>query len=216
MTISEAISTLRGKIRTYDDDSIWQDEYLYNVLLDATSVVFSRYKEKWYKISDLSFDTYGVKLQMVGADQFPCEDIEHCLVLESVFNIPTPLVSRNRLMLKVYSGNMELPQYNSANVYDDYLKDKPSWEFVNGKLRIHNNKKLKAITVKTIPSNPMEWIDKKYCPETNTIEYFDLDSLTFNLLADRKFAMMSYDLALQALGIHAQEIIQEKNVNAQH
>ena len=99
MTIKEAIGILRGKLGEKlgaDDDSILSDEYLYQQLINAAAIVFSRYKEKYYKVSDFMFDTYGVKLQMVNEDMFPCEDIEHCVLLESVTQIPDPLVSRNR------------------------------------------------------------------------------------------------------------------------
>lgn len=214
MSIKEAIGILRGKLGERlgaDDDNILSDEYLYQQLINAAAVVFSRYKEKYYKVSEFLYDTYGVKLQMVNEDMFPCEDIEHCVLLESVTQIPDPLVSRNRLMLQVFNGKKELAEYRPFNQYDETLKGKPSWEIVNGKIRIHNTKLLKAITVRTIPADPVEWLDKQYCSD-GLPECYDLDTIRFNVLSDRKFASMTFDLALQSLGI----ALNEGEQNPQH
>lgn len=215
MTINEAISRLKSKLgeRGYDDDSLQTDESLYNIIVDSAAVVFSRYKEKYYKISDFMFNTYGVKLKQVPEDMFPCEDFEHCTVWESEFEIPESMVSRHKLMFKVYKGKEELPEYRSSNIYDDSLKTKPSWEIFNGKLRIHNvTGKLKGVTIKTIPANVMEWLDKKYCPDTDTVECYNLDSLKLNLLADRKFSSMTFELALKEFEV----ILNEPERNQAH
>lgn len=214
MTVKEAISTLRSRLQEkgFDEDStLSSEEYLYQCIINAAAVVFSRYKERYFKISDFMFDTYGIKLQMIGEDMFPCIDIEHCMVLESVYEIPEPLVSRNRLMLQVYNGKQELAEFKPSNKYDEFLKDKPSWSVVNRKLRIHNSKTLAAVTVKTIPADPVAWLDKQYCSE-GLPECYNLDTIPFNVLNDRKFASMTFDLALQSLGIN----LDEGEQNPQH
>lgn len=216
MTVKEAIGILKSKLaeaKGFDDDSILSsEEYLYQQLINAAAVVFSRYKEKYFKVSDFSFSTFGVKLQMVGEDMFTCvTDIEHCTVLESVTEIPESLVSRNRLMLQVFNGKRELPQYHPSNQYDEYLKEKPSWEIVNRKIRIHGTKLLSAVTVRTIPVDPVAWLDKQYC-SNGLPECYDLNTIPFNLLADRKFASMTFDLALQSLGA----ALNEGEQNPQH
>ena len=218
MNVNQAISTFRLRLGAagWDDDNQLSDEAIFKLLSDAMSVVFTRYKEKFYKISDWFWSTFGVKLQMVNADFFPCIDIAHCSILESVHEIPEPLMGRNRAMLKVYNGNTELPEYTHGSQYDEYLNSMPSWNIVNGKLRIYNNKTLKAITVKTIPYNFMSWFDKRYCEDTDTVECYDLDSMTWPLMADSKMQSVAYDIALQSLGLTLNQIQQEPNQNPAH
>lgn len=214
MTVQEAISTFRLKLGAYayDDDKL-SDQAIYKLLSDSFAIVFSRYKEKFYKISDWMWSTYGIELQMIGADQFPCVDIEHCQVLESVYSIPEPLMGRHKAMFKVYNGNEELIEYRSSNRFDDYLKDKMSWEIVNNKLRIHNNKVLKAITVKTIPFNFLEWGQIQYC-SPDVEDCYDLNNMQWPLMADSKMQGMAYDIALSSLGLLTNQL--QTNTNASH
>lgn len=216
MTVQQAISTFRIKLGAagFEDDGI-SDEAIYKLLSDSMSIVISRYKEKFYKLSDWAWNTYGIKLVMTGADQFECEDIEHCILLSSELPIPEPIVSRNKHLFKVYNGNEELPEYHTSNIYDDYLKTKPSWEIVNNKLRIHNNKTLKAVTVKTIPANFLAWEAVKYCSPEST-DCYDLNNITWGLMADSKMQSMCQDLCLQSLGLKLNQLETEPNTNAQH
>ena len=217
MTIQEAISTFRiklGAFANFDDDGL-TDEGIYKLLSDAMSVVIERYKSRWNRISSWMWSSYGIKLIMVNSDFFPCEDIEHCTLLESELNIPEPLMARHKHLFKVYNGNEECPEYSTGNTFDDYLKTKPSWEIVNNKLRIHNNKTLKAITVKTIPYNFLEWEQIKYCP-SDTPDCWDLNSITWPLMSDSKMQSMCQDLCLQSLGLTLNQLQTEPNINAAH
>lgn len=199
MTIGEAISVIRmrlGNIVGYDPDNVLPDEALFKLISDAGAIVFSRYREKYFAISPWMYSTFGIKMQMVNSDMFPCEDIEHCALLESEHTIPEAIMSRNRPVIKVKVGDKEIEPWHQANYLDEYLKDQPSWEIVNSKLRIHNNTTLKGITIKTIPANITEWYDKKYCPDTETVECFNLDELEFPLMSDPKFSGMVYDMVI--------------------
>jgi hypothetical protein len=216
MNINKAVSALRLKISQYDDDTILQDEALYEIIIANAAIVISRYSDKGFKLSDFLFTTYGVKLQMVDSDFFPCETLDRCRLLESVFNIPTPLVARNRIQFKVNWNGTELPRYNSANEYDDIKKSVPSWEIANQKLRIRNIKTLKGIEVKGIWYNEMEWFDKKYCPDTETVECFNLDEIIIPALSDGKMFEMCMSLCLQSLGLNLQKIQQGENQNQAH
>lgn len=207
MKIDEAIGMLRIRLGNagFDDDGSISDQAAFKLISDACAIVFSRYREKYFRISPWMYSKYGVKIESVDEDFFPCEDIERCHVLQSVFEIPEPLMSRNKPMFHVYNGKTELPEYHYSNKYDNIYSDKPSWEVVNNKLRIHNNKTLKAVIVETIPADATAWFDKKYCPETETIECFDLSTISIPLLSDGKFSGMVYDICLQQLNLPIQE-----------
>lgn len=218
MTVSEAISTFRlklGAISAWDDDTQLSDQAIYKLLSDNMSIVINRYKEKWYRISNWMWSSYGIKLVMVNSDFFECEDISHCTILQSEQYIPEPLMARHKHLFKVYNGNEELPEYNSGNIFDDYLKTKPSWELVNGKLRIYNNKILKAVTIKTIPYNFLEWETIKYCP-SDAPDCYDLNQIIWPLMSDSKMQSMCQDLCLQSLGITLNQIQSNPNQNEAH
>lgn len=217
MTIQEAISTFRLKLGAAqaDDDGL-SDQAIFKLLSDAMGIIFTRYRDRFYRVSEWMWSTYGIELQMVDADQFVCLDLEHCSLLESVNRIPEPIMSRNKHMFKVYNGKEELAEYNSGNQYDDYLKSKPSWELVNNKLRIHNNKTLKAVTVKTIAANFMEWFDIQYCDHSYEGDCFDLSTIQWPLFSDIKMQGLATDLALQSLGLTLNQLQTEPNINATH
>ena len=219
MTVQEAISTFRlklGATSAWEDDTQLSDQAIFKLISDSAAVVFSRYREKFYRISPWMYNKYGVKIQAVDEDFFPCEDIERCHVLQSVFEIPEPLMARHKPVFKVFNGHDELPEYSISNKYDDYLKNKPSWEITNNYLRIHNNKVLKAVTIQTIAADATAWVDKKYCPETDTVECFDLSEISMPILNDAKFSNMVYDLAFQSLGLTLNQLQTEPNQNASH
>lgn len=218
MTVQQAISTFRiklGAFANFDDDGL-SDEAIYKLLSDAMSIVIERYKSKWHRISPWMWSSYGIKLVMVNSDFFECESIEHCTVLQSEQYIPEPLMARHKPLFKVYNGTEELVEYSTGNAYDDYLKTKPSWEIVNNKLRIYNNKILKAVTIKTIPYDFMRWASIQYClPESNG-DCMDLNTMEWPLMSDAKMQSMCQDLCLQSLGLTLNQLQQEPNANAPH
>ncbi len=216
MIINKAISMFRLKLSLWDDDSKWTDEALYEVIINNAAITLSRYIEKGFKMSPLMWSTYGIKLQMVNADMFPCEDIEHCKLLESTFTIPDFLMARNTPLFRVMYKGSELPSYSSSNQFNPIKSTLPSWEVVNQKLRIHNLKTLKGIEVKGIWTNELDWLEKKYCPSTETVECYDLDSLNIAPLSDVKFREMTFTLCLQSLGFAAERIAQGQNENSSH
>ncbi len=153
---------------------------------------------------------------MVDSDFFTCEDIERCQHLQSEFTIPEPLTVRNRLLFKVNWRGVEFPRWSSANEYDDVKASVPSWEIVNQKLRIRNTKVLKGVEVKGVWRNEIDWLLKKYCPDTETVECYDLDSMNLAALNDPKMFEMVMTLCLQSLGLNLQKIAQGENQNQAH
>lgn len=216
ITINEVISKLRGQLAQagYEDDSILNDQYLYSLLKDAGSTIFRRIKDKWYKIPDWMYTTYPVPLEEVNEDVFPCEDIpDRCTVLESTFTIPLALTGRNKTTLRVFHGNKELPEYSRHNQHDPILSTVPSYKIQNSKLRIYTeNNDLKGVTVSAVWNDNMEWLDKKYCTDSDTVECYNLDEIEFPLYSNPDYALMAHQLILQQL----QLTLQQPNQNLPH
>ena len=206
MTIGQHISNIRIRIgqRGVDDDSSFTDEFLYSQLNLATAIVISRVANSFNKLSDFLFTRWPVPLVEVNKDMFGCETIpERCKVLESTWTIPLPLTARNKIFLKVF-GEKELSQgHPSIAQYDPIKAEEPTWEIVNGKLRVYGTKVLKGVEIKGIFLNPLEFKDKNYC---GTEEYDCLDlNEEFYPLTEPRYQMAAYDLVLQGLGIPLQE-----------
>ena len=206
MTIGEHISNIRARIGTrgYDDDSVLTDEYLYSQLNLASAIVISRVANSFNKLNDFLFTRWPVPLTPVNKDLFSCEDIpDRCVVLESNWTIPLPLTARNKIFLKVYSDKELVQGHPSITQHDPIKANEPTWDIVNGKLRVYGTKTLRAVEVKGIFLNPLSWKDKNYC---GTEEYDCLDlNEEFYSLTEPRYQMMAYDIVLQGLGIPLQE-----------
>ena len=208
-TIGSEISKLRIKLSSlgFDDDSVLSsDEALYQLLNDAGAIIYKRLNDKFIKIPDFMYSTFGVKLQEANEDVYSCEDIpERCKILESDFILPLALYTRNNTSLKVIHNKKELPEYNYANHLDEYLASQYSYSIQNGKLRIYGTKVLNAVTVKAVWHDIMQWEDYKYCPDTNTVECWDLNTLPFPLYSNPEYTSMAHSIIIESLNIPIQE-----------
>jgi len=216
-TIGSEISKLRNKLSNtvgFDDDNLLaSEELLYALLNDAGAIIYKRIKNSWNKIPDFMFSKYPVGLEEANEDVYACEDIpERCKILESVFTIPLPLYGRNKSSMRVYSNHVELPPYSTSNKYDSILSNMASYKIVNDKLRIYNNKVLKAVEVEGVWSDIMDWQTKKYCPSTDTTECYNLNELAYPLYSNPEYSSMAHEIIIKSLGI----TLNEGNQNQSH
>jgi len=214
-TIGEQISKLKTKLMSlgYDDDSVLSsDELLYSMLNDAGSTIYKRIKDRFFKVPATMATRYAVKLGEVNEDMYSCEDIpDRCTVLESGFELPIPLYGRNKTSMKVYSGHKELPEYNPSNQYDPILSSVPGYKIQNGKLRIYDTKKLKAVEVEAVWHDPIQWMDHKYCEDTNTVDCYDLNEISYPLYSNPEYVSMAHDVIINSLKLTIQDPEQNKN-----
>lgn len=214
-TIGEQISKLKVKLISmgYEDDHVLSsDELLYGLLNDAGAIVYKRVKDKFMKVPDFMFTRYGVRLTEANEDVYSCEDIpDRCKILESDFELPLSLYGRNKNSLKVYSGHQELPLYNPSNQYDPYLSSLPSYKIQNGKLRVYNNKILKAVDVEAVWHDPIKWLPYKYCQDTDTVECYDLNEIAYPLYSNPEYVSMAHDIILQSLQLTIQNTLSNQN-----
>jgi len=208
-TVGSEISKLRIKLSSlgYDDDNILSsDQALYALLNDAGATIYKRVTDRFKKIPDWMYSSFAVKVSEVNEDLYSCEDLpERCKVLESSFVLPLPLFTRNSTSLKVYSGKKEMAEYHPSNQYDDYLSKKYSYAIQNGKLRIYGNRALKAVTVKAVWHDIIQWEDHKYCADTDTVECWDLNEIPYPLYSNADYASMAHSLILNDLRLPISE-----------
>jgi len=205
-TIGEHISNIRVRLGNagFDDDGL-SDQFLYSQLNLASAIIVSRVTNSHKKLSDWCWTTYPVPLVEVNKDLYSCETIpERCRVLESTFEIPKALTARNKMLFKVYTNSEMLSEGNPSILQFDPIKaGKASWEIFNGKLRIYNNRVLRAIEVKGVWADPIAWKTKNYCG-TELDECLDFNSEYYPLTVE-EYQQMAYDIVLQGLGIPLQQ-----------
>lgn len=202
MTIGEIVSQLRGRIKEFQDDSIYTDQFLWSMFNIEKANIISNYRIRRFNyINDHSYVTVCIKLEKANSHDCTCIE-QGCKVMKSVFKLPRYFTGRNLPLLKVFSlGYKEVPQileYEYESVYqkDDIFKDQPMFSIVNGKILLFNSKQ-EVLLVRALWFDVSELDEIHYCKnnggDADCIDIFSLDgsidedllSLVFNAVFQR-------------------------------
>ena len=134
-TIAAHIGDLRVQIRQTSDDSIYTDKYLYKKLLDARSTLIKRELDKHKLISDFNYITMCISVEPGVPIDCGCSDLQ-CKVLVSTNELPSALMNKYSMFLKVFDGSFsELPKGSAttSKYYKYYktLNKKHVWSIIN-------------------------------------------------------------------------------------
>ena len=161
-TINQEISNLRTLIRKVQDDSPYEDQFLYSILTIVNSKL--TYQHSKNHDNDFHWTTFCVPLEVAKSHNCECVEVG-CNVLKSVYTIPHAMMGKNGHMFKVETlGDILISPKSPQTVIDDQLDDikrgKLGWYLRSGKLIIWNNLKLKAIQVSGRWENILDWQGK--------------------------------------------------------
>jgi hypothetical protein len=222
MTISKHISAIRGLIKQFSDDSIYEDEFLFVLLNNANAMWLKRKLENNEKVNDWNWPSYCVELEAGLAHDCSCIPVG-CKVLKTKYKIPKPLLARNRQLLKVYTlGGKEIYQTTEelvkASRYDDIKSNELAYSVYNQKIIIWNGNTEtivpRAIVVKSLSVDPTEWTTVESCMEDGqpSGEYcFDMQTSEYPM--DEEYASLVYETVLKQLGFSLQ-IVENRTNNA--
>lgn len=222
MTIGQHISVIRSLIKKYSDDSMYEDEFLYILLNNANALWLKRKLENNEKINDWNWLSYCVGLEAGLAHDCNCVPVG-CGVLKTVYEIPKPLLARNRQLLKVYTlGGKEIylttDEQLKASKHDEIKKNELAYTIVNNKIVIWNGDVdtivPRAIVVKTMSVNPTEWATVSLCDSNgvNTgTSCFDIQTSGYPM--DEEYTPLVYDTVLKQLGFSLQ-LTEDRTNNA--
>lgn len=215
MTIGDAISYFRILIQRFDDDSKYTDQFLYNVLKNASGIIFSRMIASGKPIPNAFWSRYYVILEKVKDNTCVPEHLQ-CDVYETPFVIPEPAQGRNTQYFKVKYKDRFIPRYKPGLKYHQVFKCVDTYyDIVNGKLRIYATIPVKGVYVYGIFSDNSEWIDKMCDSSNDTIlEPCDIMEMRFPMLSDSSYKDMAFTQALQTLGLSMQIPDSTQNVVA--
>lgn len=203
--IGQDISNIRKLIKKVQNDSLYEDQFLYSLLSICASKLQYQRIEKYKRINDFNWFTFCVRLEKVKSHDCDCVEIG-CDVLKTVITIPRPMVARNELLLKVETlGDVLIPPKSPQIVKDDNLDDikrgKPGWHIRNEKVIIWNNLKYKAIQISGIWEDISKWQGKELCDlEGNVIANCET-VLDQSLPLDEHLRFDAYKMVLSLLRI---------------
>ncbi len=171
------------------DDARYSNALIAHLLKITRSKLIEMKADKYYFISDQSFQSLCVALEL-GTFHNCCEGPEvdeNCYILKSTIPIPKVLNTRwgdflkvttldGRTLSKTSITANSLAQYSITN-----KTPKPGWFIHDGKLFLLNNKKIEMILINGLFSDPKEITDlncavgQGECPDLYS-EEFPLDS----------------------------------------
>lgn len=176
-TIDAHIGELRKLIKQFSDDSVYDDEFLYKVFIEARSTILGRQLESLKYKSQWNWMTIIVPLEK--ADYFEDNSFPEgitCKVRKSMYKIPRPFATKLREVMQVLTlsgdtispGNLK----DAQNLkHTKTMQNQMLWEIKDEYLIIHNNLQIKALPIRAIFENPLEVAE---FPKYNTSgEYVD-------------------------------------------
>lgn len=212
-TIAEHVGALRGLVAQHTDDSKYTDQLIYHYFNIAANRLQIEKALSWQWISTWNRRRHCLELEIVKSHNCDCVPVG-CDVLRTVYNVPRPLVSRNRDLIKVFDlQNREIfrvtEQEQISNQFDPVKKNKITYSLIDQKIVLWNaiingRPKYKAIEVEMIAEDETQWANITYCDKdgNDTGEScFDIDANDYSL--DGELVHPAYQLALQMLGINA-------------
>lgn len=212
MNIQQHLSVIRKHIKKHKDDTIYTDEYLYDLFKSAVALLNKREADKFRAISDWNYKSYCMKMEKSSVHD--CDCAPGCLVPSTIYSVPKPLQSRNRPMLKIFTlGYDEIPlvslQEAKFSSLDPILVKRMIATIENGKIKIWNGQIdpliPKAIRVRGLWADVTEWSSIPFCTEegeeTNDT-CFDLENDEFPL--DENLNLYAYQEVLNQLNLPLQ------------
>ena len=213
-TIGQHIYMLRGFIKQHSDDTPYTDEYLYDLFAKAAAVINERKASDFRKRSPWNMSTYCIGLCVALSHDCPCIPVG-CKVLKSVYEIPKPIISRNRDLIWLRTLDYtEIPYVEAEEVffrqYDLSFRNKLMFSIFNRRVIIWNAAisdvkfKPKVIQVTGLFEDPSKWSAVQYCNNDGEEqgECYDVWSDDFPL--DANYDMLAYQYVMEALKIPIQ------------
>lgn len=185
--INEHISVIRHLIKNHTDDSVYGDEFLYELLKTTRALLIERENKKFNKISDLHYQKFCMAFDLVKYNDCSCLPVDSkCYVRKSRYKIPGVMLGRNKQMLYITTVSGK-PIYYLDNVsdYEDlkYTRVKKNELFFsieNQHIIIINNTIQPVHMIKGIFEDPEELSSLLTCDDNGN----DEETTCFNVKLD--------------------------------
>lgn len=210
-TIDAHIAELRKLIKQFSDDSVYDDEFLYKIFIEARAVILGRQLEQLKYKSQWNWMTIMIPLEKVNYfedESFP--DGVTCMVRRSINKIPRPFATKLREVMQVLTLAGDYVSYGTLKDADNLkhtktMQNKMLWELQNDYLIIHNNLQIKAIPLRAIFENPLEVAEfPKYNTDGELVDETCFDPHSQHIPMDMDLNDACYIQCLKKLGLGPQ------------
>lgn len=186
------------------DDKVFSDRLVAHWLKTARSVLLKQKLDKYHPISDLSFNTLCVPLELTTYSDCNCLPPDlGCQILRSTCKIPQDLVSRHgtSIQIKYLDGTVMSKTYPTQNKWAKYSLAKnylvDGWFIEDGYVHVVNNKRLPLVLAKAIWEDPE--IVANFCTCAGTTDpCYDIQEDNFPI--DAELVLPMYELTLKLAG----------------
>lgn len=209
-TIDAHIGELRKLIKQFSDDSMYDDEFLYKIFIEARATILGRQLEQLKYNSRWNWMTLIIPLEKVDYfedNSFP-EGVV-CQVRRSKYKIPRPFVTKLREQFKVLTLAGDEISYGTLLdaghlKHTKTMQNKMLWEIKDDYLVIHNNLQIKAVPVRGIFEDPLEVAEfPKYSTSGEYEDETCYDPHTQHIPLDMDLNDACYTQCLKKLGLVA-------------
>jgi hypothetical protein len=167
MTYSEHISNLRNTIRAVSGDSDFTNSYLYSIWKIGRAKFLAQKAKRKNHIAHTNKHLFCLELKPAKSHDCSCVTVG-CDVLKTVHEIPAPISSYTRSIMKVMTlDGTIIPYRTEAEVksakLDPIKSGSLGYVIYNNRLVVWNTLELKALQVEAIWADPLAWQDIQYC-----------------------------------------------------
>lgn len=195
MTYAEHISNLRHALKEVSDESDYSDSLLYSKWMQGRAYFLGQKAKKQDHIQPTNYHQFCMELEVGKSHDCSCVPVG-CQVLKSKYPVPSVIASRVRDHLEIMTLDGQTIAYKTerekkTDQLDDIKKDKYGYMILNQKLIIWDDQlNLKAVQVKGLFSNPLEWQEIQLCTSTNPC--VDVYSMISGLSNDDEALIIDY------------------------
>lgn len=231
-TIQAIIDEVKEIIRATSDDTVYPDEFIYALLLEARNLLLYRELNKNKLIDPQLKKT--ICMPLIKSNQIPCDCIPEglgCIVLKGKYSLPKPIRTYSYRLMTVTSLD-GLTEYTYREIrtgkYNKYRRvnsNKPYYTIINNEIYVIGvpNNDLKAILISAIWEDPSALDDITLCDDDAnelTDTCYDPTQDSFQIDAHLRRPMVG--MALEVLGIsfempedvsnNAESVVDEKSI----
>lgn len=196
MTLNKIISNIRTLIKQHTDDSLYSDEFLYEMFKAAWVGLVSMDK---YKISENDYNLFCMELEPKLAHQCGTKEIG-CETYRSKDKLPA-YIDKNKGSLKIRDiGGTIIDVVDEEDLpyimLDDIRNKKYKASLINGYVvvwKMCSKRPIKNITVEAVWQDLTEWADKQ-CSDCDCVDVFELE-----VIKDMKVLVDLYKIVLDLL-----------------
>lgn len=210
MTVSKNIALMQGILRGYDSNLQFSNEFVYTALIDARAELISKKLDRFQNISRSTFQKFCMEL--VEGNSHECGDCIPegitCKVYRSKYPVPQVIDGKIRDYLDVLQMNNKIVDYireEDADIiqYDDYKKTKPFYSLVNNYLLLWNSTNTKAVQLRGLWYNPVDWIGKQLCTSSTTC--YDVETMNLFMPASLRISIFQRAIDIMRLPLQLTE-----------